>query len=85
MKCFEKFELLIGNPTEEEVADGDSAHINNLTKHNESKFKDLVHSIFQHCNDSLAQEMEDAYDVPKYPIHERQHKQNMIRQMSKLV
>jgi len=70
---------------EEGATAEDGAHGRKQTKHDnhDSKFKELVETIFQHCNESLSHEMEDAYDVPKYPIQEHQQKLNLIRQMSK--
>ena len=82
-----RFDCLNAEGAEEGAAAEDGAHGRKQTKHDshDSKFKELVETIFQHCNESLSHEMEDAYDVPKYPIQEHQQKLNLIRQMSKLV
>lgn len=52
------------------------------TLQNDDKFMQLV---TKHYNDPHALEMDDIYDMPRYPVAKHQQEQNIIEQMQKLV
>ena len=46
-----------------------------------TKFDQLAGSIFEHCNDAWNHDG-DVYDVPQYPIAERQQKIHIVDEIS---
>jgi len=46
-----------------------------------AKFDQLAGSIFEHCNEAWSHDG-DVYDVPQYPIAERQQKVHIVDEIT---